>query len=164
MEKIDVYNYRKYRGLAEADVFARVSHVDYVIDGINKDGEIGYYELDVTGVPQVNVTTAKGIVDIVGMGTNPTLTPPPGFTGAVTFSINNAALDLSVGNRDNIYIQYSVYYRSAGAFDTALPYMISTGVALDGVHFELWNASPSAAGANQWQGDLYIYYELRERE
>jgi hypothetical protein len=40
MEKINVYNYKQYRDGAENDVFARVCHVNYVIDGLSERFDI----------------------------------------------------------------------------------------------------------------------------
>lgn len=158
MEKINVFNYKRYQDGPENDVMARVCHVNYAIQGINDANDVGFYELDVSTYPIAVVNTRRGIIDISGMGSNPTLTPGPAFNGGFTFYIDNPSMNLTLANRDNIYVQYSVYYRSSFD-DTAVPYMISSGVSA-GVGFTLFNASPSVAGADQWKGDLYVYYEL----
>lgn len=117
-----------------------------------------HYELDRTLTDTVTVNTVKGIIDITGLGSSVPLTPAAAFASTVSFKINNPDLDLTVANRDNIYLQYSVYYKAA-ATDNAIPYLISTG-AVDGLDFNLYNANPALAGANNWDGALYVYYEL----
>jgi hypothetical protein len=92
------------------------------------------------------------------MGSSAPLTPDPAFATSVSFRIDNLDLDLTVANIDNIYVQYSVYYKNT-ITDKAIPYLISTG-AVNGLEFNLYNASPAIAGVNNWDGDLYIYYEL----
>lgn len=117
-----------------------------------------HYELDRTLTDTVTVNTVKGIIDITGLGTSAPLIPAAAFASTVSFKINNPDLDLTVANRDNIYLQYSVYYKAA-AVDNTIPYLISTG-AVDGLDFNLYNANPVSAGANNWDGALYVYYEL----
>lgn len=119
-----------------------------------------HYELDISATNVVTVSTPRGIIDIIGMGTSVPLTPTPSFASSVEFFINNLDLDLSVANRDNIYVQYSVYYKAAATGDRAIPYLLSTGVLPTGLGFNLYNASPVVAGANNWDGALYVYYEL----
>ncbi len=118
-----------------------------------------HYELDITATNTVVVDTSRGIIDITGMGSSAPFTPGLSFATSVEFFINNLDLDLSVANRDNIYVQYSVYYKRA-ASDNAIPYLLSTGALPTGLGFNLYNASPVAAGANNWDGALYVYYEL----
>jgi hypothetical protein len=86
-------------------------------------------------------------------------TPDPSYANSVSFFINNLDLDLNVGNRDNIYVQYSVYYSQA-ANDNAIPYLIATGGSPTGLGFTLYNANPAVANADNWDGELYVYYEL----
>jgi hypothetical protein len=117
-----------------------------------------HYELDMSSTSTVTVNTTKGIIDIIGMGTNVSLTPARGFGSTTPFYINNPELDLTVGNRDNVYVQYSVYY-SQGVDDNAIPYLISTGVS-NGLGFNLYNANPVTADTDNWQGSLYVYFEL----
>jgi hypothetical protein len=117
-----------------------------------------HYELDRTLTDTVTVNTVKGIIDITGLGTSAPLIPAAAFASTVSFKINNPDLDLTIANRDNIYLQYSVYYKAA-AVDNTIPYLISTG-AVDGLDFNLYNANPVSAGANNWDGALYVYYEL----
>lgn len=127
-------------------------------------GNTKHYELDMTVTNTVTVDTPRGIIDITGMGTAPFLTPDPAFAFQTPFYINNPDLDLTVANRDNVYLQYSVYYASAPTDDNAIPYLISTGFIIpNGVGFNLYNANPAAAPVapnNQWTGALYVYYEL----
>ena len=117
-----------------------------------------HYELNITTTNVVTVDTTRGIIDITGMGTSAPLTPDPAFASSVSFLINNPDLDLTFANRDNIYVQYSVYYKNT-ITDNAIPYLISTGVA-NGLEFNLYNANPTLAGVNNWDGALYVYYEL----
>jgi hypothetical protein len=117
-----------------------------------------HYELDITATSVVTVDTPRGIIDILGMGSSVPLTPAAAFASSVSFIIDNPDLDLTVANRDNIYVQYSLYYKNV-ATDNAIPYLISTGIAT-GLEFNLYNANPTLAGANNWDGDLYVYYEL----
>jgi hypothetical protein len=113
-----------------------------------------YYELDASINSVVTVTTPRGIIDIVGLVS----LPSPAFGSVTTFSIDNPELELTVANRDNVYLQYSLYY-SPSVDDNAIPYLISTGMAA-GLNFSLYNANPAVAGANNWEGALYVYYEL----
>lgn len=121
-------------------------------------GNTAHYELDITTSNTVTVNTTRGIIDITGMGTNPFLTPDIGYATSTVFFIDNPDLDLTFANRDNIYVQYSLYY-SQGVDDNAIPYLLSTGVAA-GVGFNLYNANPAAADIANWTGALYVYYEL----
>ena len=121
-------------------------------------GNTKHYELDITATNTVVVDTPRGIIDITGMGTNPFLTPDIAYATSTVFFIDNPDLDLTFANRDNIYVQYSLYY-SQGVDDNAIPYLLSTGVAA-GVGFNLYNANPAAADTANWTGALYVYYEL----
>lgn len=118
-----------------------------------------FYELDLATTNAVQVSTIKGIVEILGI--NGGGEPAPAFASAIQFYINNPKLLLTEANRDNIYIQYSVYYKPFGITDNAIPYVISNGVVVpDGVGFQIYNANPAAAGADNWEGKFYFYYEL----
>jgi len=155
MKKIDVYNYKKYRDGAENDVMARVCHVNYVIDGIN---ELGSYELGIDTTGTVEVSTRRGVIDITGM--DMVVGPPdPAFASSKRFFINNPALDLTIGNRDNVYVQFSVYY-SPAIDDNVIPYVIASGITPSGLELTIYNASPNLPGTGGWQGAFYVYYEL----
>ena len=121
-------------------------------------GNTKHYELNITATDVVTVDTPRGIIDITGMGSSVLLTPDEAYGSSVSFFINNPDLDLTLANRDNIYVQYSVYYKNV-ATDNAIPYLIATGASA-GLGFNLYNANPATAGANNWDGDLYIYFEL----
>jgi hypothetical protein len=121
--------------------------------------DTAHYELNLTVSNVVTATTTTGIIDILGMGTSPGTTPAAAFSSTTVFYINNPDLDLTVGNRENIYMQYSVYY-SRTTSDNTMPYVISTGALVNGLEFNLYNANPATAGVNNWDGDLYVYYEL----
>jgi len=116
-----------------------------------------HYELDITATGLVTVTTTRGIIDITGMGSSVPLTPALAYGSSVGFLINNPDLDLTFANKDNIYVQYSVYYSQVGS-DNTVPHLIAAGVSA-GLGFNLYNASP-VAGASNWRGELYVYYEL----
>jgi hypothetical protein len=117
-----------------------------------------HYELDITTSNVVTVNTPRGIIDIIGMGTALSLTPDPAFGTSTQFYINNPDLDLTFTNRDNVYVQYSLYYNQ-GIDDNAIPYLLSTGF-IPGLGFNLFNANPIPADAGNWTGALYVYYEL----
>jgi hypothetical protein len=121
-------------------------------------GNTKHYELDITATSVVTVDTPRGIIDILGMGTSVPLTPDVAYGTSVTFAIDNLDLDLTLANRDNVYVQYSVYYKNT-ITDNTIPHLIATGVAT-GLEFNLYNANPAIAGVNNWDGDLYVYYEL----
>jgi len=116
-----------------------------------------HYELDITTTSVVTVDTPRGIIDIINVGSF-AFPPDPAFATSIQGLIDNPDLDLTAGNRDNIYIQYSVYYNQT-IDDNVIPYLISTGVTT-GLRFDLYNANPAVAGANNWAGELYVYYEL----
>lgn len=121
----------------------------------------GSYELDLGDTNIVTVTTQKGIIDIIGMGAVGT-TPDPSYVNPEVIYINNPDLDLTEGNRDRIYIQYSVYY-SPTFDDNAIPYVLATGFVPTptGLEFTIFNANPDPnPGGNNWLGAFYLYYEL----
>jgi hypothetical protein len=118
-----------------------------------------HYELDITDTNIVTVNTTRGIIDIIGMGSEAPLTPDAAFGSSTAFYINNPELDLTSANRDNVYVQYSVYY-SQNEDDNAIPYLISTGIVNPGLEFNLYNTNPATALVKNWQGALYVYYEL----
>jgi hypothetical protein len=116
----------------------------------------GFYDLNLGATNIVTVTTQKGIIDITKISdTNPAIS----FGSAQLIYINNPELDLTLANRENIYIQYSVYYSPSGD-DTAIPYVLATGAITTGLELSIFNASPVAPGTDQWQGEFYLYYEL----
>lgn len=118
----------------------------------------GFYELDLGDTNIVTVTTQKGIIDIIGMGAVGT-TPDPSYANPEIIYMNNPELNLTLANRENIYIQYSIYY-SPVAGDKAIPYVLAT-TAPSGLELSIFNANPDPTpGANNWQGAFYLYYEL----
>ena len=130
------------------------------INGTEFNNGTAHYELDRTQTDVVTVNTTKGIIDILGMGTGALYTPAPAFSSTTAFYINNPDLDLTVGNRENIYVQYSVYYDNQTGSDNTIPYLISTGASPTGLRFNLYNTNPATAEVNNWDGALYVYYEL----
>ena len=121
-------------------------------------GNTKHYELDMAITSVVTVDTPRGIIDILNTGTIP-FPPDPAYATSVGFFIDNLDLDLTAGNRDNIYVQYSVYYSQLGS-DNTIPHLIATGASPIGLGFNLYNANPIAAGVNNWDGELYVYFEL----
>ena len=121
-------------------------------------GNTKHYDLDMAITNSVTVDTPRGIIDIESIDTLG-LTPDPAYGSSVGFFINNLDLDLTFANRDNIYVQYSVYYNQ-GFNDNAIPHLIATGASPIGLGFNLYNANPAVAGLNNWMGALYVYYEL----
>ena len=117
-----------------------------------------HYELDITTTSVVIVDTPRGIIDILGMGSSAPLTPDAAYGSSVSFVIDNLDLDLTLANRDNIYVQYSVYYNQT-ITDNTIPHLITTGITT-GLGFTLYNANPAIAGVNNWDGALYVYFEL----
>ena len=117
-----------------------------------------HYELDITATSTVTVDTPRGIIDILNMGSSAPLTPDPAYASSVFFLIDNLDLDLTLANRDNIYVQYSVYYNQT-ITDNVIPHLIATGIST-GLGFTLYNANPAIADANNWNGALYVYFEL----
>ena len=113
-----------------------------------------YYTVDLGVTSVVDVTTQKGVIEIV---MNETITnPKPAFASSVGLSITNANMDFT--DPDKIYTQFSVYYRPLG-FETFIPYVLSTGVT-NGINFEIYNANPAVAGVDQFTGRFYLYYEI----
>jgi hypothetical protein len=121
-------------------------------------GNTKHYELDRTATSVVTVDTPRGIIDITGMGTSAPLTPGAAYATSTSFTISNPELDLTPVNRDNVYIQYSIYYNK-GLDDNAIPYLLSRGL-VSGLSFNLYNANPAIADTANWTGALYVYYEL----
>jgi hypothetical protein len=101
----------------------------------------GYYSIDLNLSPVVDVTTKKGVIEII-MET-PELDPRPAFASAVPLYINNAAMDFT--DPDAIYMQHSVYYSPAFG-DSFIPYVISTGATPTGSEFAIFNANPTVVG------------------
>jgi hypothetical protein len=102
----------------------------------------GYYTVDLSVTSIVDVTTQKGVIEIIM--DNSIAEPLPAFGAPVPLVIANADMDFS--NADNVYIQNSVYYNPAIS-DTFIPYVISTGVVPTGATFAIFNANPALAGA-----------------
>jgi hypothetical protein len=95
----------------------------------------GYYSVDLALTSTLDVTTPKGIVEIIMDTTN--ISPLPTFETAVSLTITNANMDFT--NADNIYMQHSVYYNPTIA-DEFIPYVITTGV-IAGANYAIFNAS-----------------------
>jgi hypothetical protein len=125
------------------------------VNGVDVNKNTKHYELDLDVTNTVTVDTTFGIIDIINI--TAVTAPTSAFTSNVTFYINNLALDLTV--IDNVYVQFSVYYSQTGD-DNAIPYLISTGGSPTGLEFKLYNANPATEGADNFEGPLYVYFEL----
>lgn len=124
----------------------------------NKINKTAYYSHSLVDGNVITVNTLKGIIEIDGIegigGADPAFDTP------VQIYINNPSLNLTADNKDNIYVQLTPYYKPA-ILDKAIPYVIANGVLIpNGLGVQVYNASPSLAGADQWEGALYIYYEI----
>jgi len=124
------------------------------VNGVDVNQNTKHYELDYDVTDIVTVDTTFGIIDILNMGNS---SPASAFTSSVSFYIDNPSLDLTV--IDNVYVQFSVYYSQSGD-DNAIPYLISTGFVPQGLEFKLYNANPATEGTENFQGALYVYFEL----
>jgi hypothetical protein len=113
-----------------------------------------YYTVDLNTTSVVNVTTQKGVIEITM--DDSIADPLPAFGSSEGLTITNADMDFT--DLDKVYMQFSVYYNQ-GIDDTFIPYVLSTG-ALVGSNFEIFNANPGVAGAGQFTGKFYLYYEL----
>lgn len=119
-----------------------------------------YYELDISTTNAVEVSTIKGIIEILNI--NGPGEPGPLLTSPLTFYVNNPKLLLTEANRDNIYIQYSIYYKPGGPDpDPTVPYVVSSGVLPQGIGFTLYNMGTiSGLTDDPWTGKFYFYYEI----
>lgn len=128
------------------------------------DEQIGFYVHDLSsGNFSIPVTTTKGIIEIEKLVNTPAPNskPGPGFEKFTQIYINNTNLDLTLANRDNIYLQLTPYYSQFPSKDTFIPYLLPNGVIIEGFGVQIYNANPAAADINQFTGSFYIYYELR---
>ena len=140
---------------AEA-ALARMAHVNALINQMN---DIGYYEIDLSSTNIVDVTTSKGIIDILNIvTTNAGSGPQLSFAKPAIITIANP--DIPTPGADQTYIQLTPYY-NPGILDTAVPYVLATGFVTQGVTVDIHNASPEIVGADQWEGSLYFYYEIK---
>lgn len=124
----------------------------------DKIEKTAFYNHDLAVSTVVEVNTLKGIIELDNIET--LTVPDPAFDGAVQIYINNSALNLTETNKDNIYVQLTPYYKPT-SLDTAIPYLLANGVLIpNGLGVQVYNANPAVAGANQWEGAFYIYYEI----
>ena len=79
----------------------------------------------------------------------------PAMASALPIVINNTTMDYT--DPDKVYLQVTPYYNPA-VLDTFIPYLLPTGVSSGSV-INLYNLSPAVAGANQFTGKFYLYYE-----
>lgn len=114
------------------------------------------YHLDWAQTNEVWVKDWRGIIDIEnfsGLGE-----PAPAFASSRILKITGP---LVATNVENFYIQITPYYSATLANDNVIPYILPSGGALPGVSdLTVYNANPAVAGANNWTGRFYLYYEL----
>ena len=123
----------------------------------NKINKTAYYSHSLVDGNVITVNTLKGIIEIDGIDG---LLTPPAFAAAAQIYINNPDLNLTAANKDNIYVQLTPYYKPA-VLDTVIPYVLANGVLIpNGLGVQVYNASPAVAGADQWEGAFYMYYEI----
>ena len=131
----------------------RFAHLNELVNDIS---DIAYYTVDASSTSVVSVTTSKGIIEILNFESVATL-PAPSFVSTSPLYIYNA--DIST-NADDNYVQITPYYIQALS-DKAIPYILVTGALANQVSLNIYNASPAVAGANQWEGTFYIFYEIK---
>jgi hypothetical protein len=125
----------------------------------NKINKTAYYSHSLVDGNVITVNTLKGIIEINGID-NLFIPPAPALASAAQIYINNPSLILTEANKDNIYVQLTPYYKPI-ALDTVIPYVLANGVLIpNGLGVQVYNASPALAGANQWEGSFYLYYEI----
>jgi len=131
----------------------RFAHLNEVVGDVS---DYGFYIVDASSTLVVPVTTSKGIIEIENFD-SVFAVPDPSFVTSVGLYIYNA--DIST-DADNNYVQITPYYIQAFT-DTAIPYILVTGAVTNHVSLAIYNASPAVAGAGQWTGSFYIFYEVK---
>jgi hypothetical protein len=131
----------------------RFAHLNEVVGDVS---DYGFYTVDASSTLVVPVTTSKGIIEINNFQSVATL-PAPSFVTTSPLYIYNA--DIST-NADDNYVQITPYYIQALG-DKAIPYILVTGALTNQVTLNIYNANPAGAGANQWEGRFYIFYEIK---
>lgn len=132
----------------------RFAHLNELVDQVN---DIAAYSIDLSAVTTLAVTTSKGIIAVtIDTGASD---PDPAFATSVSFTITNDDIPADL---NSVYVQVTPYYTIVpAADDLAIPYVIVAGNIADTITLSIYNASPTAAGADQWTGVLYLYYEIR---
>lgn len=133
---------------------ARLAHVNRLVAEMN---DIKHYELDMALSTSVEITSWKGIIDITNADK---FLPDPSITfgSSVTLTLVNPAI--VAAGVDNTYVQITPYYNPA-INDFVIPYVIPIGGGPTGLNLAIYNASSTPAGAGQWTGAFYIYYEIK---
>jgi hypothetical protein len=134
---------------------ARLAHLNKLIAELN---DIKHYELDMSLASSVEITSSKGIIDITGIDAFSPPDPDTAFGSYVIITLVNPAI--VAAGVDNTYVQVTPYYNPA-MDDWAIPYLMPIGGGPTGLNVAVYNASPTPAGANQWTGAFYIYYEIK---
>lgn len=131
----------------------RFAHLNEVVGDVS---DYGFYTVDASSTLVVPVTTSKGIIEIDKFESVATL-PAPSFVSTSPLYIYNT--DISTNPDDN-YVQITPYYIQT-TNDKAIPYILVAGALTNEVTLNIYNASPTLAGANQWKGTFYIFYEIK---
>jgi hypothetical protein len=118
--------------------------------------DTGFYTIDIDAVSTLTVTTRKGVIEFTNLDL---VVPTPSFATSINFNLVYSELP-TVPDPDATYIQTSLYYNPASNADKFIPYVLSTGFLTNSVNFQIYNASPTAAGVDQGQGAFYLYYEI----
>lgn len=132
----------------------RFAHLNEVVGDVS---DYGFYTVDASSTLVVPVTTSKGIIEIDNFESVATL-PAPSFVTTSPLYIYNT--DISTNPDDN-YVQITPYYIQATSGDRAIPYILVAGALTNQVTLNIYNANPAVAGANQWEGTFYVFYEIK---
>jgi hypothetical protein len=122
---------------------------------LNNLDSCAFYELDIDQSTVVNITTRKGIIEINNMDAIPF--PTPGCGSAVYITLTSPTLPINDPHK--IYLQLTPYYNPVMG-DNVVPHIVAHG-AINGSVVAIYNVSNQTAGANQWEGLFYIYYEIK---
>ena len=128
------------RALEQASIkesaHARLAHVNRLAKEVY---DIKFYELDVDTTTTLNITSRKGIVEILNADSGST---------SITLWLRNPEI---TADHDKFYTQLSVYSNSSAI----TPIVIGRGYSGDMFEIELKNLDV----ADDW-GLLYFYYEI----
>lgn len=115
---------------------ARIAHVNRLSRDIM---DIKFYELDIDATGTLNISSKKGIVEIVNASDTVT---------SLNVWLRHPEI---TANHDNFYLQLTVYCNNTGI----TPIIIGRGFSGDMFELEIKNLLP----ADTW-GLLYFYYEI----
>ena len=114
------------------------------------------YHLDWALTDTVEINSWRGIIDISnfnGLGE-----PAAAFGTTRTIKLTGPQV---ASTREQFYVQLTPYYSFTQVNDNVIPYVVPVGLSTPGVSdINIYNANPAVAGANNWTGHFYIYFEL----